>query len=265
MYPYRGGIAHFLETMYWGLQQRGHTTAAVTFTRQYPELLFPGKTQYETTPVENPVPTVRLLDTINPVTWWKTARHIARLQPDAVVFKFWMPFFGPSFGTIARHVRKRDIKVLVVVDNAIPHERRPGDLALARYFLRATDGCIVMSDAVAEDLKTLGVDTPIRQVVHPIYDIFGSPPPQDVARAALGLPEEAPVLLFFGFIRRYKGLHVLLEAMPRILATRPDAQLVVAGEFYDDEAPYRDLIAQHGLDAQVHLHADYIPNEQVSR
>ena len=263
MHPYRGGIAHFTETMYRGLQARGHAVEAVTFTRQYPELLFPGKTQLETGAVDAPVPAARLIDTINPVTWRKAARHIARMQPDAVLFHFWMPFFGPVFGRMARYVRKRGAKVLVVVHNAIPHERRPGDLLLGRYFLNAADGCIVMSGAVAEDLEELGVDVPVRQVVHPVYDLFGPAAPREEARRNLGLSGTAPVLLFFGFVRKYKGLHVLLEAMPRVLEARPDAHLVVAGEFYDDEAPYRALIERHGLTEHVHLHADYIPNKDV--
>ncbi len=265
MHPYRGGIAHFLETMYRGLQARGHAVEAVTFTRQYPERLFPGKTQYETGDVAHPVPARRLIDTINPATWFSAARQVAARQPDAVLFKYWMPFFAPAFGTIARRVRKRGARVIVVVDNAIPHERRPGDLALGRYFFKAVDGCIVMSEAVGRDLRRLGVEAPVRQVVHPVYDLFGEAPPQAEARAALGLPPEAPVLLFFGFIRRYKGLYVLLEAMPRILDALPEARLLVAGEFYEDEAPYRRLIAQNGLHERVLLHGEYLPNEAVPR
>ncbi len=265
MHPYRGGIAHFLETMYRGLQARGHAVEAVTFTRQYPERFFPGKTQYETGDVAHPVPARRLIDTINPATWFSAARQVAARQPDAVLFKYWMPFFAPAFGIIARRVRKRGARVIVVVDNAIPHERRPGDLALGRYFFKAVDGCIVMSEAVGRDLRRLGVEAPVRQVVHPVYDLFGEAPPQAEARAALGLPPAPPVLLFFGFIRRYKGLHVLLEAMPLILDALPEARLLVAGEFYEDEAPYRRLIAQNGLHERVLLHGEYLPNEAVPR
>jgi len=263
MYPYRGGIAHFLETMYRGLQARGHEVAAVTFTRQYPELLFPGKTQYEAGVAADPVPAVRLIDTVNPVSWFKAARHIEAMAPDAVIFKYWMPFFAPAFGTIARRVRRCGAKILVAVDNALPHERRPGDIALGRYFFKTVDGCVVMSDAVARDLKTLGVTAPVRQVVHPVYDLFGEAMPREAARRRLGLPPEAPVMMFFGFVRKYKGLHVLLDAMPRIIEALPEARLVVAGEFYDDEAPYRHFIAEHGLEAHVQIHADYIANDAV--
>ncbi len=265
MYPYRGGIAHFSEAMYRGLQARGHAVEAVTFSRQYPEVLFPGKTQYEAGTVENPVPARRLLDTINPVSWFKAARYVARLKPDAVIFQYWMPFFAPGFGIVARKARKAGAKVLGVIHNAIPHERRPGDLALGRFFLKTMNGCLVMSESVTRDLESLGVTPAVRQVVHPVYDIFGAAIPRDEARQLLGLPPEAPVLLFFGFIRQYKGLHVLLESMPRVVEAVPDARLVVAGEFYDDEAPYQALIDQHSLGEHVHLHADYIPNAEVTR
>ena len=265
MHPFRGGIAHFLEAMYWGLQARGHTVSAVTFTRQYPNLLFPGKTQFETGPLERPVPAVRLISSINPATWFKAARHIARWEPDVLIFKYWMPFFGPAFGTIARRMSRKGAKTLVVVDNAIPHERRPGDIMLGRYFMRAVHGCVVMSDAVARDLDKLGVKAPRRMVAHPLYDVFGKAMDRRTARAELGLQPDAPVLLFFGFIRKYKGLHVLLESMPRIIEAVPDVRLLVAGEFYEDETPYRNIIRRHGLRHHVQLHSGYIPNKDVAR
>ena len=263
MHPYRGGIAHFLETMYGGLQRRGHHLEAVTFTRQYPELFFPGKTQYVEGDVERPVPAVRLLDTVNPLSWYRTGEYLRRLQPDAIIYKYWMSFFAPSFGTITRMANRRGIKSIVVVDNALPHERRPGDVLLGKYFLQACDGCVVMSESVEEDLHTLNVQAPVRRVAHPTYDVFGDPEPQAEARRALDLPEEAPVLLFFGFVREYKGLHVLLEALPRVLQDLPDAQLVVAGAFYDEEEPYRALMQKHNLEDHVHLHAGYVPDEAV--
>ncbi|GIV58657.1 MAG: glycosyl transferase [Rhodothermaceae bacterium] len=264
VYPYRGGIAHFTEATYRGLQARGHDVAAITFRRQYPAWLFPGTTQFEATPPADPIPAERLIDTVHPGTWLRSARHIARLAPEAVVFQYWMPFFAPAFGTVARWLRRRDIPALAVVHNALPHEGRPGDRALSRYFLRACAGYVTLSEAVTRDLATLGVRGPVRQVAHPVYDRFGDPVPKAEARAALDLPPDAPVLLFFGFVRRYKGLHVLLEALPRIVAERPDVRLVVAGEFYEDEAPYRQQIATHGLSEHVHLHAGYIPNDRVA-
>lgn len=264
-HPYRGGIAHFMETMHRGLQQRSYAVTPVTFSRQYPELLFPGKTQFEASPGSDLVPARRLIDSVNPLSWRKAGQAIAAMQPEVVIFQYWMPFFSPAFGTIARRVRKAGAQVFAIVHNALPHERRPGDVVLGRYFFKAVDGCIVLSDAVREDLQTLGVEVPVQQVAHPVYDLFGEAPSQAAARRELGLPAGAPVLLFFGFIRRYKGLQVLLDAMPRVLEHLPDARLLVAGEFYDDEQPYRDQIQQHGLEEAVSLHADYIPQEHVGR
>ncbi len=251
--------------MYWGMQARGHEVSAVTFKRQYPALLFPGKTQFETSAVEQPLPAVRIIDTINPLTWFKAAQYIARLKPDALIFKYWMPFLAPAFGTIARLAARRGAKVLVVVDNAIPHERRPGDIVLGRYFLRAVHGCVVMSDTVARDMVRLGVSAPMRQVVHPVYDLFGKAMARSEARALLGLPPSGRLLLFFGFIRRYKGLHVLLQSMPRIIHALPDVKLLVAGEFYEDEASYRTLIERLGLHDHVRIDAAYVSNDAVAR
>ncbi|GIV60109.1 MAG: glycosyl transferase [Rhodothermaceae bacterium] len=264
VYPFRGGIAHFTEAMYRGLRARGHTVEAVTFSRQYPRVLFPGKTQYEAARPADPVPAVRLLDSVNPVSWLRTARYIARRRPAAVLLAYWMPFFAPAFGTVVRYLRRRGIPSVAVVHNALPHERRPGDRVLGRYALRACAGYVTLSDAVTRDLAVLGVRGPVRQVVHPVYDRFGSPLPKAAARAALGLPLEAPVVLFFGFVRRYKGLHVLLDALPHVLRTLPDVRLVVAGEFYEDEAPYREQIAAHGLETRVVMHAEYIPDDTVA-
>jgi len=264
MHPYRGGIAHYLEKMETGLRERGHETVPVTFTRQYPELLFPGKTQYVEDAETTDDDPVRLLDSLNPWTWYQTARYLAEQEPDVVLFKYWMSYFAPSFGLIARYLRRRGVRVVTVVDNALPHERRPGDKLLGTFFLRACDGLIVMSDEVEGDLHDLGIEAPIRRVNHPIYNTFGEARPRAEARDELGLPAEAPVLLFFGFVRRYKGLHVLLEALPRIVERLPDVRLVIAGEFYDDKSFYEALIEKHQLGPYLHLHDGYVSDEDVA-
>jgi glycosyltransferase involved in cell wall biosynthesis len=176
-----------------------------------------------------------------------------------------MPFFAPAFGTITRMARRRGVRSLVVVDNALPHERRPGDRLLGKYFLRACDGFVVMSESVEDDLRSLGVEAPVRRVRHPTYDRFGEAPGRREARRALDLPDDAPVLLFFGFVRHYKGLHVLLDAMPQVLDALPDARLVVAGAFYDDPEPYRAQIRRHGLGERVRLDAGYVADDDVPR
>lgn len=264
-YPYRGGIAHFVETMARGYQHLNHKTEIVTFTRQYPELLFPGETQYEQGHAPQDLQITRQLDTLNPFSWQKTARYIADARPDLVLMKYWMPFFAPSLGWVARSLRKKGIPTIAIIDNAIPHEKRLGDEALSRYFLSSCKGLVVMSDAVGEDVRRLGVTCPIEKVRHPIYNLFGEPMPKPQARAELGLAETEDVLLFFGFIRRYKGLHVLLEAMPKIIAARPKVRLVVAGEFYEDAQPYHAQIEALGLADHLRLATQYIPNEDVVR
>ncbi len=262
--PYRGGIAHFTEAMARGLEARGHEVAVVTFSRQYPALLFPGKTQYAPGAEAADYPAARLIDSVSPISWWQAGRAVARQAPDAVVFQHWMPFFAPAFGTMARVIRRRSgARVLAVVHNALPHERRVGDRLLSRYFFSACDGFVIMSEAVERDLRGLGLRGPVRRAAHPVYDRFGAAPSQQEARRRLGLPTDAPVLLFFGLVREYKGLRTLIEALPRVLEKLPDVHLVVAGAFYDDEAPYRALIRARGLEEHVALHNRYVPDEQV--
>ncbi len=262
-YPYRGGIAHFVEALARGLTDRGDDVQLVTFTRQYPERLFPGKTQLETAPPPEDLRIKRLLDTLNPLSWWQTARFIAREKPDMVILKYWMPFFAPAFGTVVRYLRKRGIPAIAIVDNAIPHEKRLGDVLLSRWFLNACKGLVVMSASVQRDVETLGVRRPLRLVAHPIYNLFGHSIPKSQARQHLQIQEKTPVLLFFGFIRRYKGLHILLEAMPIIKAALSDVKLLVAGEFYEDASPYQTQIQALGIGDAVQLHSTYIPNDQV--
>ena len=267
MHPYRGGIAHFTEMTVQGLAERGHDVRPVSFSRQYPELLFPGETQYEP---ESDAPEVvrdapRLLDSINPLSWFRTGLHLRDVAPDAVVFQYWMPFFAPAYGVVARGLRRHyGIPSFAVVHNALPHERHPGDAWLSRFFLRACAGHVVMSDAVAEDTRRLAGPAPrLRRIAHPVYERFGDPVPRAEARAALDLPADAPVLLFFGFVREYKGLHVLLRALPDALDALPDLHLVVAGEPYDDPGRYRRLIREQDLAAHVHWHEEYVPSERV--
>jgi len=269
MHPYRGGIAHFTEMTVTGLAGRGHDVRPVSFSRQYPELLFPGETQYE--PDADAPAAVqdapRLLDSVNPMSWFRTGLHLRDVAPDAVVFQYWMPFFAPAYGVIARGLRRHyGIPSVAVVHNALPHERHLGDAILSRFFLRACAGHVVMSDAVAEDTRRLaGPGARLEQIAHPVYERFGEPVPTAEARSALDLPVEAPVLLFFGFVREYKGLYVLLEAMPEIADALPDVHLVVAGEPYDTPERYRRLIRKHGLEDRVTWHDEYVPSEAVPR
>jgi glycosyltransferase involved in cell wall biosynthesis len=262
-YPLRGGIAHYNAILYKHLSDR-HTVDIVTFTRQYPSIFFPGKTQDEKGGQESAVPTKQIIDSINPWTWYKAAKFISQKKPDLLIFKYWMPFFAPCFGTIARLVKRwAGAKILFICDNVIPHEKRIGDTALTRYAFDAVDSFVVQSAAVEKELQTFHPQARYELVPHPVYEIFGSLMPKEQARRELGLRDER-VILFFGYVRRYKGLHMLLDAMPAILQSIK-VKLLVVGEFYDDEQKYRQQITEKNLGERVFVHSDYVPNEEVSR
>ncbi|SHK30886.1 glycosyltransferase [Rhodothermus profundi] len=260
--PYRGGIAHFTEALAQALQARGHQVRALSFRRQYPRWLFPGRQQTEPEPTTASMPAAYVLDPLHPWTWRQAVRTLQQQQPDLVVFQYWLPFFAPAYGVIARWLRRKGIRAVALVHNALPHERHVLDAALSRWFLRQCRARIVLSTAVAQQLAALGVPAEVR-LVHPIDPRYGPGRPRKEARQRLGLPVEAPVLLFFGFVRRYKGLDVLLEAMPSIRAALPDVQLIVAGEFYERPEYYQERIRALGLTSCVHVHDHYIPESSV--
>ena len=263
-YPHRGGIAHFNALLYKNLTQRGHQVKIVSFRRQYPGLLFPGKTQFDTSAAARPVAAEPLIDSINPVTWYQTAQKIREHAPDGVVFQHWQPFFAPCYGAIAKQVKgSKGARTLAICHNMIPHENKIIDAALSRFFIRQVDRFIVLSQAVADDLLRFKRDAIYQIVAHPVYEIFADTSLSKAeAKERLGLPDR-PVVLFFGYIRAYKGLHILLEAFARIIEQSP-AILVVAGEFYQDRADYESQIKKLGLQDRVILRDEYIPNEQVA-
>jgi glycosyltransferase involved in cell wall biosynthesis len=267
MHPYRGGIAHFTEMTVEGLDGRGHEVAPLNFARQYPEFLFPGTTQFEP---DDEAPAIvqeapRVLDPLNPLSWFRAGFRLRDAAPDAVVFQYWMPFFAPAYGVVARGLRRHyGIPSIAVVHNALPHERHFGDTWLSQFFLAACEGHVVMSDAVADNLHPLrDPDAAVRRIEHPVYERFGEPVPKTEARAALDLPDDVPVCLFFGFVREYKGLHVLLKALPKASEQLPDLHLVVAGEPYDDPERYHRLIREHGVADRVRWYDEYIPSDDV--
>jgi glycosyltransferase involved in cell wall biosynthesis len=262
-YPLRGGIAHYNALLHKHLCER-HTVDIVTFSRQYPSIFFPGKTQDEKGGQGSAVPAEQLIDSINPWTWYAASRAIARKKPDLLIFKYWMPFFAPCFGTIARLVKRwTGAKVMFICDNVIPHEKRIGDTALTRFAFAAVDAFIVQSGAVEKELNAFSPRARYELVPHPVYEIFGTNLPKEKARQELGIRDER-VILFFGYVRRYKGLHILLDAMPTILKSMK-VKLLVIGEFYDDEQKYRRQIEEKKLSEHVHVHSDYVPNEEVGR
>jgi glycosyltransferase involved in cell wall biosynthesis len=260
-YPHRGGIAHYVALLSQALESAGHEVKVVSFSRQYPSFLFPGKTQDESGPETIRVDSERLIDTVNPISWFRTVRRIQRMAPDMVVFKFWMPFFGPAYGTIVRGLKRSRIRTCYLLDNVIPHERRWSDIPLLRYALGPVNAFVAQSDSVAGELRRFRPEAPLEKVPHPVYSIFGQNPDRDEARKRLGLSAKE-VGLFFGFIRGYKGLMNLLRAVALIPRDR-DFQLLVGGEFYEDDRPYREVIRVLDLADRVVLHDRYIPNSEV--
>ncbi|WP_197076933.1 glycosyltransferase [Hymenobacter terrenus] len=264
-YPLRGGLATYNERLARAFQEGGDEARIVTFSLQYPDFLFPGQTQFSTEAGPTDLAIEVSLNSVNPLSWLRVGRKMRAERPDMVVFRFWLPFMGPALGTVARLVRGNGhTRVVAITDNVIPHEKRPGDKLLTRYFLSACDGFVTMSRHVLADLQQLGFgQKPAQYRPHPLYDNFGPIKPKADALAALGLPNTAGYLLFFGFIRAYKGLDIMLEAFAdKRVATLP-IKLIIAGEFYEDSAPYEELIRRHQLEDRIIRATDFIPNEKV--
>ncbi len=262
-HPLRGGLATFNERLASVLNAQGHEVTIYSFSLQYPSFLFPGKTQYTTEPAPPGLKIRSIINSVNPLNWLRVGRMISREKPDLVIIKYWLPFMGPCFGTILRQIKRNGAtRIVCILDNVIPHERRPGDVPFTRYFLKPVDAFIAMSREVLRELQTF-TSKPAAYTPHPVYDNFGEPVSKEDARRYLNLPADKKHILFFGFIRKYKGLDILLEAMhdPRIRAA--GIHLVVAGEYYGDQSYYEDIIKQYQLHDRVHLFTDFIPNDAV--
>ena len=258
--PWRGGLSQYLGLLGETLASRGEVRGW-TFTRQYPSFLFPGESQFDADAERPRFPVAATLDSIQPISWRRTASQLERFAPGVVILKWWIPFFAPAFASAVGPLRARGTRVVLVCDNLIPHERRPFDGALTRWMLRNSDGYLVMSESVERDLDTLKPGAPRRRVLHPLYAQFDRGRwTRASARERLGLTGD--VALFFGYVRHYKGLDTLLAAWPRVRARR-DVTLVVAGEFYEDRAPYLRLIEAAGGERAVRLLGRYIPDEEV--
>lgn len=263
-HPLRGGIAAFNERLAKAFTDQGHHCTIVSFSFQYPAFLFPGKTQYSSGPAPEGIHIRPMVHSLNPLNWMATARWIRQQQPDVILVRFWLPLMAPALGSILRLVNKGiKIPVVCLADNVVPHEARPGDKLLTRYFIKSCDAFVVMSQKVQQDLRQFVQAKPVQLVPHPLYDHFGSPVSKSEARRFLGLGTEEKVLLFFGFIRKYKGLDLLLQAMAHQEIKGEKIKLLVAGEFYEAETPYRQLIEKSGLGESVVLHNEFIPDEQV--
>lgn len=265
-YPLRGGLATYNERLTRAFRAAGDEVRIVTFSLQYPGFLFPGQTQFSTEAGPTDLNIEVSINSVNPLSWVGVGRRLRRARPDLVVFRFWLPFMGPALGTVARLARGNGhTRIVAITDNVIPHEKRPGDGPFTRYFLSACDGFVTMSRAVLADLRRLGFGgKPALYRPHPLYDNFGPAKPKTDALAALELAPQFRYVLFFGFIRAYKGLDILLEAMADARVAALPVKLLIAGEFYEDAAPYEALIKKYDLENRLVRATDFIPNEKVA-
>lgn len=265
-WPYRGGLAAFNERLAQQFVAEGHEVEMVTFTLQYPNFLFPGTTQFSNSPSPENLKIERKLSSINPISWQKTARYVAKLQPDLVIFAYWMSFMAPCFGSVARLVKKRcATKCIALVHNMLPHEPTLLDRIFPPYFVRAIDGFVALSASVVADIETFDKrNCPKAFSPHPIYDTYGEKLQKSQAKSALKLNENCRYVLFFGFIRAYRGLDLLLDAFADERLKKLNVKLLVTGEFYGDSKPYFDQITQLDIANRVVLHNDYIADNQVN-
>jgi glycosyltransferase involved in cell wall biosynthesis len=271
-HPLRGGgITTFNERLARQFQQEGHRASIYSFSLQYPGFLFPGKSQFTGEPAPEGLDIHTRINSVNPVNWLLVGREIKKALPDIVIVRYWIPLMGPCLGTILRIIRKnRHTRIICIADNIIPHEKRPGDSIFTRYFIKPVDAFITMSEKVMQDLRLFSTVKKAILVPHPLYDNFGEKVSKEQARMKLGIDNSQKVMLFFGFIRKYKGLDILLESM-KMLKDRsrvPGSQLqipslLIAGEFYEDRKLYDDQINRLGIKDNLILHTHFIPDTDV--
>lgn len=263
-YPLRGGLAVFNERLAEVLMQQGHDVEIITFSLQYPSFLFPGKSQFSEESAPKNLNISIQINSVNPFNWLQVGKKLQKAKPDLIIIKYWLPFMGPCFGTILRIAKKnKHTKVVSILDNVIPHEKRIGDVAFTKYFLNPVDAFVSMSNEVLSDLRTFEPNKPAVFSPHPVYDIYGENVVQNEAQSFLKLPHNKKYLLFFGFIRKYKGLDILLEAMTDERIKAMDIKLIVAGEYYSDQSFYEEIIKEKKLSNQLFLFTDFIPNDKV--
>ena len=261
-FPFRGGIANFNNALATAYYNKGDDVTLYSFTLQYPSFLFPGTTQYEDGQAPKNLKIKTLINSINPFNWIQVARKINKENPDFVIIRYWLPFMAPCLGTIARLLNKQ-IKILAITDNIIPHEKRIGDSVFTKYFVKNCDAFLSLSASVLDDLTKFTDSTFKKFIPHPIYDVFGEKTSKQEAIKNLGLNSEDKHLLFFGFVRKYKGLDLMLKAMADERIKMMGVKLIIAGEFYDNKKEYLDLIADLDLLDTIIIKGDFIPPTQV--
>ena len=261
-FPYRGGIANFNNSLAVEYKNQGADVTVYSFSLQYPSFLFPGKTQYEEGDSPEGINIIPIINSINPFNWFKVAKKIKKENPDYVIIRYWLPFMAPALGTIAKLIKKTT-KVFAITDNVIPHEKRIGDSLLTKYFIKSCDAFLTLSSSVLDDLSEFTDTNEKIFIPHPIYDSFGEIVDKKQAKQNLGLEENGKYLLFFGFVRRYKGLDIMIDVMEDKRIQDLGVKLIVAGEFYDNKQEYISQINSLGISENIILKSDFIPEEDV--
>jgi len=263
-FPYRGGLAAFNERLARQFASECKDVEIRTFRLQYPGFLFPGKTQFSDGAPPKEIRIIRELNSINPFNWVRTGYKLKKQRPDILLIRYWLPFMAPSLGTVARIARKnRYTLIIAVIDNVVPHEKRPGDRILTRFFMRSIDGAVVLSKSVQKDIEAYRKDIPVGFTPHPIFDNYGRKIDRNKALSALNLDQDCSYILFFGFIRNYKGLDLLIEAFADSRMRNRKLKLIIAGEFYEDEERYRAMIKKSGLDEDIIIFDHFIRDDEV--
>ena len=266
-YPFRGGLATFNERLARQLQAEGHQVEVITFTLQYPSFLFPGKTQYSTEDAPTDLLISQQVNSCNPLNWFKVGRRICKMQPDLLITCYWMAFFAPCYSIVER-IAKRNGKTrtIALVHNMIPHEPSILDKLFAPFYVRSTDGFVALSESVVQDINRLDRNNkPKTSYPHPIYDHYGEQMSKEEACQALNLNPENQYMLFFGLVRAYKGLDLLLDAFGKVKDQLPNLQLIVAGEFYEDEDKYRAQISNNQLTNKVIIKNEFIADADLRK
>jgi glycosyltransferase involved in cell wall biosynthesis len=269
-WPLRGGLASFDQRLCKAFLEESHVCSIYSFSLQYPGFLFPGTTQYSSESAPAGIEIHSIINSVNPLNWLVVGNRLKKEAPDLIVVRYWLPLMGPALGKILRMVRKnKKTKIIAITDNVLPHEKRPGDRPFTKYFLRACDAFVTMSDAVMDDLRKFEKTKPAKRVIHPLYDNFGEIISKSTARKLLNeklqltIGDEDKIILFFGFIRKYKGLDILLRAMAEPGVKNAGIRLLVAGEFYEDSGQYKKLIDELKIQDQLILKTDFIPDAEV--
>lgn len=263
-WPYRGGLASFNERLIKQFSIEGHDASIITFTLQYPSILFPGKTQYSDSPAPSDINISRKVNSINPLNWRKIGKEIKEMAPDILIIKYWMPFMAPCFGTITRIAKtNKKTKVVCIADNIIPHEQKFYDHSFTRFFIKNVDAFVVMSDSVLRDLAQFNRSKMRAKNPHPLFDNFGEKITKEVACLKLGLDPGKNYILFFGFVRAYKGLDLLLKAFSDSRIKKLGIELIIAGEYYEDQKPYKKLMDDLQISDHVHSFPKFISDEEV--